>query len=276
MQISVQQVTIYYTEKGTGAPVLFLHGNPDSADMWNGVIDRLSDQYRCLAIDLPGFGRSEIPARFDSSLEAMNIFIEDAIQALDISEPLHLVMHDFGAHFGLPWAIKHPDKVQSLVIMNTNFFSDYEWHGAAKLLRMPVVGELMIALTNESAFIKQIRKASPALSVDHLKKTYELYPPKARRMALKLYRATESSRFIGWEDELLKLTGKIPTLVVWGDRDPFISPQYAERFGAKEVYHLPEHSHWAAVEAPELVADKLKQFFHSAQAQPATPQTDKS
>lgn len=272
MQISIQQATIYYVDKGTGEPVLFLHGNPDSADMWNGVIDRISYEYRCLAIDLPGFGRSEIPAGFDCTLEAMAAFVENVIQALGITEPIHLVTHDFGAHFGLPWAIRHPDKVQSLVVMNTNFFSDYEWHGVAKLLRLPLVGELMNALTNQTAFIKQMRKASPALSVDYLKQTYDLYPPKARRMALKLYRATESSRFIGWEDELLKVTSRIPTLVVWGDRDPFISPQYAERFGAKEVYHLPEYSHWAAVEAPDLVASKLKQFFHSAQAQAAVPQ----
>src|SRR5579885_161120 len=49
MSLVVQNVQVYLEERGSGEPILFLHGVPDSADMWSGIIDRLEDRYRCLA-----------------------------------------------------------------------------------------------------------------------------------------------------------------------------------------------------------------------------------
>src|SRR3982751_356877 len=103
MHVKVEGARIYVVEEGEsqGHPVLFLHGNPDSADMWSGVIDRLKTKhrYRCIAIDLPGFGRSEAPAGFDASLESEARFVDDLVSALGITEPLDIVGHDFGGHF---------------------------------------------------------------------------------------------------------------------------------------------------------------------------------
>ena len=76
MYVDVEGARIYVADEGKGQPVLFLHGNPDSADMWSGVIERLKDKYRCIAIDLPGFGRSEAPASFDASLESEAQFVD--------------------------------------------------------------------------------------------------------------------------------------------------------------------------------------------------------
>ena len=74
-------------------------------------------------------------------------------------------------------------------------------------------------------------------------------------------RGTDARNFLGWEDELLKLTQRVPTCVIWGDRDPYVSPTWAERFGAQTVHHLSEISHWPPVEAPQAVAQKLMAFF---------------
>jgi pimeloyl-ACP methyl ester carboxylesterase len=65
MAFTVQNVNVHLVEEGSGPPILFLHGNPDSADMWRAVIVSLREQFRCLAPDLPGFGRSSAPADFD-------------------------------------------------------------------------------------------------------------------------------------------------------------------------------------------------------------------
>ena len=69
--LSVQNVNVHLVDEGSGPPILFLHGNPDSADMWGGIVRRLKGQFRCLAPDLPGFGRSPAPRDFDCSLESM-------------------------------------------------------------------------------------------------------------------------------------------------------------------------------------------------------------
>ena len=101
MQLTIENVQLYLVDQGQGQPTLVLHGNPDSADMWLPVIEELAPICRCLAIDLPGFGRSVAPADFDCSLAHQSAFIEHLLTALGISEPINVVAHDFGAHYGL-------------------------------------------------------------------------------------------------------------------------------------------------------------------------------
>ena len=74
--------------QGGGSPVLFLHGNPDTCELWDGVAQQMAPRHRCLAPDLPGFGRSEVPAGFDCSLEELATWVGEVIVALGITEPL--------------------------------------------------------------------------------------------------------------------------------------------------------------------------------------------
>ena len=112
MNIIVQNATVYVLEQGAGTPTLFLHGNPDSAEMWGEVMARMSQNYRCLAPDLPGYGRSALLPDFQVSLENEARWVADLVDTLAIREPLNLVMHDFGGHFGLAWAIRQPERVR--------------------------------------------------------------------------------------------------------------------------------------------------------------------
>src|ERR1039457_1281961 len=107
MSLVIQGVNVYLTDCGSGSPVLFLHGAPDSAEMWNGVIEHLKDQHHCFAPDLPGFGRSTAPADFNCSLENMARFLDKLIEEAAIPTPLNLVVADFAATYGLAWAVSY-------------------------------------------------------------------------------------------------------------------------------------------------------------------------
>src|SRR3712207_2832273 len=78
---------------------------------------------------------------------------------------------------------------------------------------------------------------------------------------LQLYRATDPQAITGWEDQLLALTAERPTMVIWGDRDPYIPSRYAERFEAIRVVHLPEVGHWPPIEAPDETARLILKFL---------------
>ena len=259
--VKLSGADIYVLENGTGQPVLFLHGNPDSADMWSGVIDRVGDQFHCIAPDLPGFGRSGVPSNFEVSLEGLGRFVADFVSATGISTPLDLVVHDFGGPFGLAWAIRNPARVRRIVIINTIFFSDYRWHIWARVWRTPLLGELSMAMMNRSMFVREMQRDSPGLGDAHLRETYDRITPAAKRMALRLYRATDPANYAGWEQELMALTARVPTCVLWGDRDPYVASRFADRFGAREVHHYPRNGHWLAVEAPDEVASRLRAFL---------------
>lgn len=262
MSLSLQNVHIHLLDRGTGPATLFLHGNPDSSEMWAGVIDRLSPRLRCIAPDLPGFGQSTTPEG-DAvySLDHMAAFIEDLRLALGLNEPLNLVGHDFGGMFLLAWAIKHPAQVRRMVMMDTVFFADYRWHFWGRIWRTPVLGEMSMLTMNWPIFRWELRRGSPHLPEDHLRRTYALGTPTMRRNVLRLYRSANPENFAQWEAQLPALTKRAPLLVLWGDKDPYIDKSYAERFSAQKVIHYPNAGHWLAVEKVEEVAQEVGKWF---------------
>jgi pimeloyl-ACP methyl ester carboxylesterase len=261
MQLAVNRVSVFVKEQGRGTPTLFLHGNPDSANLWDGLLEMLSPQFRCLAPDLPGFGRSLAPADFDCSLENMSRFIDALLDEIGITDRLNLVVHDFGGPYGFAWAIRHHWKVRRIAVINSIFFSDYRWHPWARIWRTPILGEVSMAMMNRWLFTRSIRRASPKLPVERIREAYALVTPAMKRMVLRLYRATDPENFTWWEEHLRSMTARVPALVLWGDKDPYIPMRFAERFGARQVIHFRAYGHWLPAEAPAKVAEHLVEFF---------------
>jgi pimeloyl-ACP methyl ester carboxylesterase len=257
----VGRAKVHVVDRGSGTPTLFLHGNPDSSDIWRDIITLLEPHCRCIAPDLPGFGCSTAPDDFDCSLDGMAAFVDGLVTAMGIDEPLNLVVHDIGGPYGLAWAVRHPHKVRSLVIMNTVFSSDYRWHLFGRLWRTPIVGELVQALTSRRRFAREMRRGSRKLSQDHIDRSYDRITAATRRMILRWYRATDPGNFKGWEDELRELAARIPSLVLWAGHDPYIQARFAERFGAATVESFPDSGHWLPAEAPTEVAHRLLRFY---------------
>jgi pimeloyl-ACP methyl ester carboxylesterase len=258
--VRVGNATIHVTEWGAGPPVLLLHGNPDSGVMWDGVASRLGTRFRCIAPDLPGFGHSGVPDGFTPSLDGMAQFVEEFLTAANVPRPLDLIAHDFGGPFAFAWAVKHPDAVRRMVAINTVFFSDYHWHFWARVWRTPILGEIAVAVVNKRGFAQELRRGSRTLSQAHIDQTWALMTRRMKREVLRLYRATNPESFPTWEREFLALAKTKPTLVIWGDRDPYIAARFAERFNARKVVHLPV-GHWAVVEAPAECAAAISDFL---------------
>src|SRR5947199_9768696 len=157
MGVVVQNVNVYLVDTGSGRPILFLHGVPDTAEIWSDVIIRLSTGYRCLAPDLPGFGRSIAPPKFDCSLENRVDFINELVENIGINIPLNLVVHDHVGPYGLAWTVKHPAKVNRIVIMHTLFQSDHRWHMWPRLRRTPLGGVLSLARIDRLVVYVELR-----------------------------------------------------------------------------------------------------------------------
>jgi haloalkane dehalogenase len=258
-QVNVKGAQIAYYERGAGRPVLLLHGSPDSHVMWLPLIDRLVAQARCIAIDLPGFGESTLPDAFSLSLDNMADFIHDLLSALHITEPITLVTTDFGGHYGAAFAAKYPDTLRGIAISNTNFFHDYHWHSFAQLYRTPIVGEVLLATSSKPVIVSTMKRFAPALSSDYVNDSFAngFGSARVRKTILRMYRGRDSKDFLGWEDRLLDTLNSKPAIVLWGDRDPFITPDFADRWGKAEVHHFTEYSHWLPLEAPDQYAAAL-------------------
>ncbi|MFB6249275.1 MAG: alpha/beta fold hydrolase [Salinibacter sp.] len=107
-----------YTDVGSGPSLVFLHGNPTSARLYRHLIETLSPEYRCVAPDYLGFGRSEAPAPFSYRPAAHATLVERLLRGLGLTD-VTLVLHDWGGPIGLAYALRHPDVVRRLVLTNT-------------------------------------------------------------------------------------------------------------------------------------------------------------
>ncbi len=245
-------------EDGAGEPTLLLHGNPDSKEIWRPLIERLKDRCHSFAPDLPGFGASALPDDFDMSLESQAGWVDGVVESLALREPITLVVHDVGGPFGLAWAVTHPEKVRRIVVLNTLFHASYRWHAWARVWRAPLLGELSMLGMNRPLFVHELRRGSRKLSTEQIHDAYTKISPTSKRAVLRWYRAMDPEKLAGWEERLVTLVKKVPSLVVWGDHDPYIGKEFAERFGAKDVHHVSDVGHWVQAEAPDEVAKHIR------------------
>lgn len=264
---TIQGATIATFEHGQGTPVLFLHGAPDSHDMWLPLVEHLDTNIRAIMPDLPGFGQSTLPANFVLTLDSMADFIHNLLAALNIHEPVVLVTTDFGGHYGLAFAVKYPELVKGIAISNTNFFHDYQWHSFARMYRAPVLGEALMFMAGSSRTVmsKSLKSVSPKLPESYIDSSFAggFGSPAVRRTMLRMYRERNPEDFKGWEAKLLHLLNTTPAIVLWGDQDPFITPAYGDRFGKAQVHHFKDYSHWLPVEAPDQYAAVLRPWLET-------------
>lgn len=260
-RLEIDRHRILCLDEGIGPPVLLLHGNPDSHQLWSGVIERLAPRFRCLAPDLPGFGQSIAAPDIDDSLPAMARFIDQLVTALGVEEPLCLAVHDFGGPYGLSWAVEHPEKVRRIAVTNTLYFASYRWHFWARVWRTPWLGELSMKLMGRTLFHFEVQRGSRKLSKEYIEDLWQRVDAGKKRRVLALYRATDPTSFRGWEERLQALATRVPLRVLWGEHDPYIPPRWAEAFGTQDIHLFQRSGHWLPAEEPAAVADHLAEFF---------------
>jgi pimeloyl-ACP methyl ester carboxylesterase len=249
--------------------VVFVHGNPNSADEWRGLMRQTGAFARSIAVDMPGFGRADRPGNeFKVPVEGPAGFLGGALDQLGVNRA-HLVLHDFGGPWGLAWAAGHPDAFASVVMINTGVLIGFEMHRVGKLWARPVVGELVMALTSRRSFNKAMREANPKLPQGEIDRMYDDYDRGTRKLILRLYRNRTN-------DDLLEAaaahfaTLDRPALVVWGAGDPFVPVRHAEQqrkaFPRAEVVVLEDSSHWPFLDDPEGVAAAVLPFLRAQTA----------
>ena len=162
-RVSVLDTEMTYVDSGTGAPIVFLHGNPTSSYLWRNVIPYVEGLGRCLAPDLIGMGDS---GRISGSLYR---FVDHAryldawFDAVGATENVTLVVHDWGSALGFYWAHRHPDRVRAIVYMEAIVrpITWDEWPEAARgifqAMRSPAGEEIVL---QKNVFVERILPSS--------------------------------------------------------------------------------------------------------------------
>ncbi len=219
-----------YRRGGSGRPVVLLHGIPGSADSWRAVADGLLGDFDVIVPDLLGFGASGRPEGLDGlHAVAQASALDDLIDELGVG-PVTVVGHDFGGPVGLSLVARRPGAVTALGLLATNAFTDTPIPFPLSAATWPVVGPLVARVVFSTPSLRMMLRqgVGPGASA----------PDPATYLGQRAQRRAIATIFEGSLVHLAELYGPIeaelrrtsvPTLVGWGDHDPFFPVAEGER-----------------------------------------------
>jgi len=250
----IADIPVFWRSAPTdGTPILWLHGVPTSSDLWLPFLERIGG----VAPDLPGFGRSAKRGDWDYSIRGYRAYLDAFLDHLAIDR-YRLVVHDWGA-VGLALAQAAPERVERLVIFNSvPLLPGYRWHWVARIWRRRGLGELAMGATTRWGFhraLRDVRGTGAPFPPDLAQAAWEHFDQGTQRAILRLYRSADPEVLADAGRELSRITA--PALVVWGERDAYVYPKfanaYASAFRNAEVRLVPDAGHWPWLDRPELV-----------------------
>jgi len=276
--LKVDGLSIFYREAGpTDAPVmLLLHGLPSSSRMFEPLFARLSDRYRLIAPDYPGFGHSDWPDpkqfayTFDHCAEIVDHFAE----TLGLSR-YTLFMQDYGGPVGFRLALAHPERIEALIVQNA--VAHNEGLGANwKVRRAFWVDRLANETTLRANLLSlattrtrhvgsdpNVERYDPDLWTDEF--VFLSQPGQADIQTDLFYDyRTNVESYPKWQAWMRETQPRL--LVLWGKYDPSFElsePQAYRRDVPKAQVHILDGGHFALDTAADEIATLIRGFVGS-------------
>jgi haloalkane dehalogenase len=265
----IDGIRVHYVDEGAGRPILMCHGNPTWSFLYRKLIGRLQGQFRCVAMDYPGFGLSDRPEGYGYTPAEHAAIVGRLVDQLGL-DGFIVMGQDWGGPIGMSVASQRAERVAGLVFMNT-------WFWRTDRVAMTLFSRVMSSrplqrrILERNLFVERLMPRSVAhpLEVEVLEHYRRAQPtPQARWGVAEFPRQILASG--AWLERLAgqapRALGDKPVLLVWGMKDPgFGSRKVIERwqrsFPAAEVVVLADANHYIQEDAPDQIADAVVKTF---------------
>ena len=228
--VSVSGVRVHYLEAGAGQTVVFVHGNAGSVDDFSyRAIRMLCGEFKILALDRPGHGKSERLSKDSARLESQARLLHDTLNLLGVKRPI-LVGHSWGGSLALAYALNYPNDVSSLVLLAPAAYTEDEPTGGwmTALIKPPVIGDVCLAagkvLFGKRMLKRELGRAFDPQTVpaDYLASTNTWLG----RSQLKSYFEDERKLNVSLQSLSARYPDiRLPVIIVTGDSDKVVTPE---------------------------------------------------
>jgi pimeloyl-ACP methyl ester carboxylesterase len=269
--ITIHGHEVSYRIGGEGPVLLLVHGMAGSSSTWRSVWDDLTASATVIAPDLPGHGRTDKP-RGDYSLGAQASFLRDLLVALG-HDRATVVGTSLGGGIALQFSYQYPERLERLVLVGAGGLGE-EVTPILRLIAVPGT-DLVLPALFQPLFRDAARTVGgwfgriglkPAAATDEIFRAYaSLVDPESRTAFIHTLRSVVDSRGqrVSAHDRLY-LASDVPTLIVWGERDPIIPVSHGhaahEAMPGSRLEIIPGVGHFPQVEDPRRFARVVLDF----------------
>jgi len=267
---------MHYVDQGEGDPVVMLHGDPTWGYLWRKFIPLVSETKRVIVPDHMGMGKSSVPKELYPYLLKHHISnLEELILNLKLSD-ITLVLHDWGGPVGMGFAVRHPELIKSVVLMNTWAFAKWPGGELPRLLEIIRSDKGESFVLEKNGYVKRALLGTANYTENYTPQVLNAYlspfPDPDSRLALLCWsrditfdetnRSYEEMRQI---ENKLNLFTDIPVLIIWGMLDPVLPVSVLEKwlsiYPHAKVCKIEDASHFLQEDTPERVISEINHFL---------------
>ncbi len=276
--IKINGLKYHFLNQGSGDPVVMLHGNPTWSFYFRELIKGLYPEFRTIVPDHMGCGLSDKPAidRYDYRLKSRVDDLETLLDELGVTRDITLVLHDWGGMIGMAYAVRHPERIRRLVVMNTAAF--LLPYGKPLPIRLRLIrnikpfGTLAVLGFNAFAVGALFMASYKGLSADVKSGLVAPYNHWQNRIAtlkfvqdIPVHKKDPSYRLVKYVDDNLHQLTRVPMLILWGEHDfvfdmDFLS-EWRRRFPHATVRTFKDAGHYVLEDAGDRIVPMVKNFL---------------
>jgi haloalkane dehalogenase len=263
---------IHYIDEGKGETILFCHPPVSSSFMYRNMIKRLSIKFRCIALDFPGFGLSEIAPAIGhtQSINAQSEIVAGFIQTLRLNA-VYLLMQECGGHAAIKVFLQHPEKLKGIIITDTIIFPVSTYSRIKTMLSL-IHGGIFNSINSNFNFLI---RAMTRFGINNRKLSREERNTYKAMFSTKTIRraSTRMLHQLVVEEELLSQIqtafettfNKLPALIIYGEKDPLTKMEVPQRVNKmlpnSELHFIEGEGHFPHEGEPEKMSDLITSWI---------------
>jgi pimeloyl-ACP methyl ester carboxylesterase len=275
--VTIEGLDIFYREAGSpdDPTILLLHGFPTSSHMYRNLMMMLSDRFHLVAPDYPGFGNSSMPSveEYDYTFDGIAEIIDSFTEKLGLYK-YSLYLMDYGAPVGYRIAVKHPERVESLIVQNGNAYEEglrefwdpikAYWKEKSKENGDVLRNSLLNIEATRWQYTNGVRNPETIAPDNWFHDQYLLDRPGNKDIQLELFYDYGSNLPLYPQWQAYFREYQPPTLIVWGKND-YIFPEegaYPYQRDLNNIeFHLLDTGHFALEEDGDKIAHLITCFM---------------
>lgn len=263
----VDGAQVHYIDEGDGPVFLGLHGNPTWSFLYRHIVQGLTDMFRCVALDYPGFGLSTAPSGYGHTVAEHARVVEGFVERLDLRD-ITLMVQDWGGPIGLWVATRHPERFRAFVIGNTWAWpvtDDRSARWFSNILGSGALGGLLVRRADvfTEVFMRSaIRRKKLTLDERFMYKRPHPTPQSRVPVHVMPREILAAGDFLSETEQGLGRIADKPALIVWGDKDPAFRERQLRRWERTFPNHrtqiLRGASHYIQEDAPDEIIAAIR------------------